>query len=154
MQDNIRIRRSMLLTSLLTFNITIACFIGYSIMRFGTATGLLDYIKGDRLFIAQYPDKVSPPTSNDGSAVTFRLTNHGYQPIRIRGCRVSCSATLHDDTPFSIQPSKSKDLRIVLNPEKENPSQSYVASITIFTDMPSQAKISLNVTTSLPTNTL
>lgn len=89
---------------------------------------------------------VSP---GDPIAVSFRLTNHAREPVRIVGCRAGCSCMLPADLPLEIRPNASRDFRVSFN-FRPRPGGGPVLetrrfTMTLFTSNPDQFEIPLMV---------
>ncbi|MGO9466796.1 MAG: DUF1573 domain-containing protein [Isosphaeraceae bacterium] len=85
----------------------------------------------------------------DRIAVSFKLTNHGRDPVRIVGCRAGCGCMLPEDLPFSIRPNGSRDFRVSIKfppaPAGGPVVETRTYPLTLFTSNPDQFEIPLTV---------
>lgn len=122
--------------------LTLACWAVYG-FRVIRSSGRLISVDSD----AKSFGVVSP---GDPIAVSFRLTNHGREPVRIVGCRAGCSCMLPEDLPLEIRPNASRDFRVSFNfrpvPGGGPALETRTYPLILFTSSPGQFKIPLTVT--------
>jgi len=87
---------------------------------------------------------VSP---GESAVVSYRLTNHGSQNIRIVGCQAFCSCVVPKELPFTLRPKESRDFPVVLRSSKNDSGQPVTIDweITLFTTDPAQVRIPLTL---------
>jgi hypothetical protein len=76
--------------------------------------------------------------------ISFHLRNEGRTPIRVIGCRTSCSCVAPDQMPFGIGPGEVKEFRVSIVHMPATPGNLSLSAV-LYTDSPAQPELELTI---------
>lgn len=107
-------RLSWLALTLLFATASLAVCLVTAWLQFGSIGGALAFLRGDRLIPDAYSKSIGVIHIGKTKSVSFSLTNHGSESMRILGCMASCSCTVPDKLPLSIEPGETHNFSFTI----------------------------------------
>ena len=79
--------------------------------------------------------------------LAFALRNRSRATVRIAGSTTNCGCIVLEDLPFTIKPGEEKHLNVwVVAPDPKPTRQEFDQTVTLFTNSPGQATLTLRIT--------
>lgn len=120
---------------------TLALLAGIAHSRFGSLQAASAYLNGAQLFASDPWKHIGTLTADQPCSITYQITNLRNSPVTILGSRVSCSCTVVDSLPPTLNGMETFELRIRVTPKS---STTHVNGfITLYTNLQSQPMIQL-----------
>lgn len=109
----------------------------------GSAWNLLDYARGQRLFVGGSTLDLGEVTSGEPTSLTIPIRNASSSAVKIIGVTTTCSCLQPLGLPATVSPGATHKLAFKLTPGSPNPDFELLA--TVITDAPGQFQIPLVV---------
>lgn len=109
----------------------------------GSAWNLLDYARGQRLFVGASTLDLGDVTSGEPTSLAIPIRNASSSAVKIIGVTTTCSCLQPLGLPATVSPGATHKLAFELTPGRPNPDFELLA--TVITDAPGQFKIPLIV---------
>ncbi|MEI8369817.1 MAG: DUF1573 domain-containing protein [Planctomycetia bacterium] len=109
----------------------------------GSAWNLLDYARGQRLFVGGSTLDLGDVTSGEPTSLAIPIRNASSSAVKIIGVTTTCSCLQPIGLPATVAPRATQKLEFELMPGKPNPDFELLA--TVITDAPGQFQIPLVV---------
>ena len=109
----------------------------------GSAWNLLDYARGQRLFVGSSTLDLGDVTSGEPTSLAIPIRNASSSAVKIIGVTTTCSCLQPLGLPATVAPGSTHELEFGLTPERPNPDFEMLA--TVITDAPGQFQIPLVV---------
>jgi hypothetical protein len=109
----------------------------------GSAWNLLDYARGQRLFVGSSMLDLGDVTSGEPTSLAIPIRNASSSAVKIIGVTTTCSCLQPLGLPATVAPGSTHELEFDLTPERPNPDFEMLA--TVITDAPGQFQIPLVV---------
>jgi hypothetical protein len=107
----------------------------------GSAWNLLDYARGQRLFVGGSTLDLGDVTSGEPKSLAVPIRNASTSAVKIIGVTTTCSCLQPIGLPATVSPGSTHELEFELTPERPNPDFELLA--TVITDAPGQFQIPL-----------
>jgi hypothetical protein len=107
----------------------------------GSAWNLLDYARGQRLFVGSSTLDLGDVTSGEPTSLAVPIRNASSSAVKIIGVTTTCSCLQPLGLPATVAPGSTHELEFELTPERPNPDFEMLA--TVITDAPGQFQIPL-----------
>jgi hypothetical protein len=107
----------------------------------GSAWNLLDYARGQRLFVGGSTLDLGAVTSGEPTSLAVPIRNASTSAVKIIGVTTTCSCLQPIGLPATVSPGSTHELEFELTPERPNPD--FVMLATVITDAPGQFQIPL-----------
>ena len=123
--------------------LTLAIFLAWARVRFGTTSAALEYLSGRRLIADSRTQFVGNLAPGSTEKAVFRLRNLAGHPVQIVGSRSSCTCTVAEGIPLTLAPSEERTISVSIH----GSGQKAVIEETVhlFTDLAEQPVLSLNI---------
>lgn len=109
----------------------------------GSAWNLLDYARGQRLFVGGSTLDLGDVTSGEPTSLAIPIRNASSSAVKIIGVTTTCSCLQPIGLPATVSPGATHELEFELIPGRANPDFELLA--TVITDAPGQFQIPLVV---------
>jgi hypothetical protein len=109
----------------------------------GSAWNLLDYARGQRLFVGGSTLDLGDVTSGEPTSLAITFRNASSSAVKIIGVTTTCSCLQPIGLPATVSPGATHKLAFELTPGRPNPDFELLA--TVITDAPGQFQIPLVV---------
>jgi len=143
-QSGERGQRSWLFTTILFLNITFLCLAFCAYGLFGSIDSAIRFVAGWGLFVDHASVSFGTAEPNQRRTVSFLLRNRGTAPIRVLGCRTSCTCVVPDQIPFSIAPGKTSQFRVSIIHMPGKSGRIHLP-VNLYTDSPNQRELALSI---------
>jgi hypothetical protein len=107
----------------------------------GSAWNLLDYARGQRLFVDGSTLDLGDVTSGETASLAVPIRNASSSTVKIIGVTTTCSCLQPVGLPATVSPEATHELEFELTPGRPNPDFELLA--TVITDAPGQFQIPL-----------
>ena len=102
--------------ALILTNMGFLILICWSMIRFGSLQGALNYAIGGRLGVVAAERSFGIVPSGSVPEVEFQLDNMSYRSVRVLGAEMGCAVTINDEIPFSVGPRERKTVHFKVAP--------------------------------------
>jgi Protein of unknown function (DUF1573) len=107
----------------------------------GSAWNLLEYARGQRLFVGDSTLDLGDVTSGEPTSLAIPIRNASSSAVKIIGVTTTCSCLQPVGLPATVSPRTTHKLVFDLTPGRHNPDFELLA--TVITDAPGQFQIPL-----------
>lgn len=118
---------------------------GFGLWHFGSIGPALAYLSGERVIVDSRSKSIGTVKKGDRVELQFGFSNHAKASVNILGAQSSCSCALVENTPISIPPGETKQLKVVVSTAGLT-TANFAQSIKVFTDFPSKPVVTIAVT--------
>lgn len=109
----------------------------------GSAWNLLEYARGQRLFVGDSTLDLGDVTSGEPTSLAVPIRNASSSAVKIIGVTTTCSCLQPVGLPATVSPRTTHKLVFDLTPGRPNPDFELLA--TVITDAPGQFQIPLTI---------
>lgn len=113
----------------------------YARYKFGSATGALAYMSGERLIVDRPMQSLIDMKAGSSRTIFFKLTNLTGRTVQFLGSRTSCACAVIGELPQSLAESERCSIQVrITSPQTRS---SFNGTLRLFTDDPQQQVIRL-----------
>lgn len=139
--DGARKISSWIISVLISANVFAVAALSVALFRFGSVQAAFQYVAGQTLVVDEALKSFGAVDLGQVTDVTFQLKNIGDRDLRIVGSSSSCTCTVPDELPMTIEPGRMKSLRVtVLSPGTPKKLR---LPLTLYTSNPRQKEVEL-----------
>jgi len=109
----------------------------------GSAWNLLDYARGQRLFVGGSTLDLGDVTSGEPTSLAIPIRNASTSAVKIIGVTTTCSCLQPIGLPATVSPGSTHELEFEFTPERPNPDFEMLA--TVITDALGQFQIPMAI---------
>lgn len=105
--------------------------VAIAIFKLGSASNAIAYWQGHRVVIDGVQKSLGEVTAQSVIAIRYVVHNVTINPLTIQGVETSCTCTVVDDVPCTIQPGSAKLINVRITAPKDG---HFWGALTLFTD--------------------
>ncbi len=134
---------SWLATACMFFAFTVLGLVVWAFAWCGSIAAAVHFARGDVVLARSYSASCGPILPGQSKTVAFELTNHASVPIRFLGRKTTCSCTVPEPMPFTMQPGESRPFSVEIKINAGAKPEALAQPVTLYSNSTGQSKLEL-----------